>query len=204
MRVRNHLVAQDEGQQSPRAPSGPRVAQVFTGDCPQQAGEDGTNRDRVVRAAHLPSAWEIAAVTERGQQNRVVACGLQLGPQVLGFAQMLDANGARADRSLNDCDHMLEKSEWVSLLPSGNQELEWGVPSPPLDWQPVVSGSDRREIQTEGPGQQQRSPENARVSTRVPWAASPLFTWSREGGAQRVRPLGAAIRRHRAVQLPSH
>jgi hypothetical protein len=151
LRVRNHLVAQDEGQQSPRAPSSPRVAQVLTGDCPQQAGEDGTNRDRVVRTAHLPSARKIAAVTERGQQNRGVACGLQLGPQVLGLAQMLDADGARTDRSLNDCNHML--GEWVSLFPGGNQKLEWGVPSPPSGGQPVISGSDRREIQTEGPRQ---------------------------------------------------
>ena len=151
LRVRNHLVAQDEGQQSPRAPSGPRVAQVFTGDCPQQAGEDGTNRDRVVRAAHLPSARKIAAVTERGQQNRGVACGLQLGPQVLGLAQMLDADGSRTDRSLNDCNHMLGKR--VSLFPGGDQKLEWGVPSPPSCGQPFVSESDRREIQTEGAGQ---------------------------------------------------
>jgi hypothetical protein len=66
-RVRNHLVAQDKGQQSSRTPSGPRTAQVLARDGPQQAGENGTDRDRMVRVAHLPFAWEVAAVTERCQ-----------------------------------------------------------------------------------------------------------------------------------------
>jgi hypothetical protein len=90
-RVRDHHVSQDERQQATSAPSCPGITQVLAGDGAQEAREKRADRDRVVRATHLPSTGETVAVAERGQQKRNIARLLQLKPQVLGLPETFNA-----------------------------------------------------------------------------------------------------------------